>query len=91
MSGGIMRRILLWGGGTIVVLVGLFAALAFAYFQTFYPAPPKADYPKPHSLREAQLQDLDYFKHYLDYNKAGVFRYFGPKTYGFSIRCIKDN
>jgi uncharacterized protein (TIGR02145 family) len=27
---------------------------------------------------------------YLDYNKPNVFRYYGPKTYGFSIRCIKD-
>ena len=27
---------------------------------------------------------------YLDKNKGGVFRYFGPMTYGFSIRCIKD-
>jgi uncharacterized protein (TIGR02145 family) len=27
---------------------------------------------------------------YLDYNKANVFRYYGPLTYGFSIRCVKD-
>ena len=27
---------------------------------------------------------------YLDYNKANVFRFYGPKTYGFSIRCVKD-
>ena len=27
---------------------------------------------------------------YLDYNKTNVFRYYGPKTYGFSIRCVKD-
>ncbi len=27
---------------------------------------------------------------YMDKNKGGVFRYFGPKNYGFSIRCIKD-
>jgi uncharacterized protein (TIGR02145 family) len=27
---------------------------------------------------------------YMDYNKAGVFRYLGPKSYGFSIRCLKD-
>ena len=26
----------------------------------------------------------------LDYNKANIFRYYGPKTYGFSIRCVKD-
>ena len=27
---------------------------------------------------------------YLDYKNATVFRYYGPKTYGFSVRCIKD-
>ena len=27
---------------------------------------------------------------YLDYKNANVFRYYGPKTYGFSIRCVKD-
>ncbi|MEI6748060.1 MAG: fibrobacter succinogenes major paralogous domain-containing protein [Bacteroidales bacterium] len=27
---------------------------------------------------------------YLDYNKANVFRYYGPITYGFSVRCVKD-
>ncbi len=26
----------------------------------------------------------------LDYNKTTVFRYFGLKNYGFSIRCVKD-
>lgn len=26
----------------------------------------------------------------LDYKKANVFRFYGPKTYGFSIRCVKD-
>ena len=27
---------------------------------------------------------------YLDYQKANVFRFYGPKTYGFSIRCVRD-
>ena len=27
---------------------------------------------------------------YLDINKANVFRFYGPKTYGFSVRCVKD-
>lgn len=26
----------------------------------------------------------------LDYNKADVFRYYGSKNYGFSLRCLKD-
>jgi uncharacterized protein (TIGR02145 family) len=36
-------------------------------------------------------QGSDAWYRYLDYDKAEVFRYFGPKTYGFSIRCIKDD
>jgi uncharacterized protein (TIGR02145 family) len=27
---------------------------------------------------------------YLDYNYSGVFRFYGQKTYGFSVRCVKD-
>ncbi len=27
---------------------------------------------------------------YLDYKNANVFRYYGLKSYGFSVRCVKD-
>ncbi len=27
---------------------------------------------------------------YLDYKNANIFRYYGLKTYGFSVRCVKD-
>jgi len=27
---------------------------------------------------------------YLDSKKTDVFRFYGPKTYGFSVRCVKD-
>ena len=27
---------------------------------------------------------------YLDYSKTNVFRYYGPKTYGFNVRCVKN-
>jgi uncharacterized protein (TIGR02145 family) len=27
---------------------------------------------------------------YLDYKNANVFRYYGPKTYGFSVRCVMN-
>lgn len=30
-----------------------------------------------------------WYRH-LDYKTANVFRYFGSKNYGFSVRCIKD-
>ena len=65
-----MRRLLLWGGGVLLVLLGLCAVLAYTFFQTFYPAPPGASYPPPRNRAEAQRQDLDYFRHYLDHNKA---------------------
>jgi uncharacterized protein (TIGR02145 family) len=30
-----------------------------------------------------------WYRH-LDYKNANVFRYYGPKNYGFSVRCVKD-
>lgn len=33
--------------------------------------------------------DQIWYRH-LDYNKPNIFRYYGPLTYGFSVRCIKD-
>jgi uncharacterized protein (TIGR02145 family) len=36
------------------------------------------------------LADNQLWYRYLDKNKGGVFRYVGPMTYGFSIRCVKD-
>jgi hypothetical protein len=65
-----MRRVLLWGGGALLILAAICGGLVFAFIRTFSPSPPKADYPPPHSLAEAQQQDLDYFGHYLDLNRA---------------------
>jgi len=41
------------------------------------------------TLTEAQNSDMAWYR-YLDYKNANVFRYYGLKTYGFSIRCVKD-
>ena len=30
-----------------------------------------------------------WYRH-LDYKNANVFRFYGPKKYGFSVRCVKD-
>lgn len=27
---------------------------------------------------------------YMDYKNTNIFRFYGPKTYGFSVRCVKD-
>lgn len=34
--------------------------------------------------------DRDAYYRHLDYKNANVFRYYGPKNYGFAIRCVKD-
>jgi uncharacterized protein (TIGR02145 family) len=36
------------------------------------------------------LQDGEPWYRYLDYKNANIFRYYGPKKYGFSVRCIKN-
>jgi uncharacterized protein (TIGR02145 family) len=36
------------------------------------------------------VQDGEAWYRYLDYKNKNVFRYHGPKAYGFSIRCIKN-
>lgn len=36
------------------------------------------------------LKENQAWYRYLDYNKVNVFRYHGPKTYGFSVRCVKN-
>lgn len=65
-----VRKLIFWGGGALLAVAVLAGALAYAFFQIFYPAPPSPNFPPPHSLADAQRQDLDYFRHYLDYNKA---------------------
>jgi hypothetical protein len=59
------RRILKvtgWIVGTAAVIAGLGYGGIQLMLAHFYPDPPAKAYPKPHSLLEAQRQDLDYFK-----------------------------
>lgn len=39
---------------------------------------------------KTDLQGGNAWYRYLDYKNSNVFRYYGPKSYGFSIRCVKD-
>ena|SRR6218665_431298 len=39
--------------------------------------------------RTEQSANEAWYRH-LDYKNANVFRYFGSKNYGFSVRCVKD-
>lgn len=41
------------------------------------------------TITQAAGGDMAWYR-YLDYKNANVFRYYGQKTYGFSIRCVKD-
>lgn len=54
----------------LLVLLAAGGGLAFAFFQRFYPAPPRPDYPPANDVATAQRQDLDYFRHYFDLNRA---------------------
>lgn len=61
-----MSRVVVRIGRVIILVVlvvgALGGALAYAMFQHFNTAPPKADYPKPASDLEAQRQDLGHFR-----------------------------
>ena len=39
----------------------------------------------------ASEQGSEAWYRYLDYQKANVFRFYGSKTYGFSVRCVQDS
>ncbi len=38
----------------------------------------------------SSLNENEVWYRSLDYNKSNIFRYFGSKNYGFSVRCVKD-
>ncbi|MEO6928015.1 MAG: hypothetical protein ABI190_02520 [Casimicrobiaceae bacterium] len=64
------RRILAWIAVVLVVLAIAIAGAVAALMHRFYPHPPQAAYPPPTDLATAQRQDLDYFAHYLDLDRA---------------------
>lgn len=67
---GRLRRFGIRLGRTALILVLLGAVAAFAFFHTFYPDAPKADFPPPADLAAAQRQDLDFFRNYLELNRS---------------------
>lgn len=65
-----LRRFGVRLGLTVLILASLGVAIGFAFVHTFYPDLPKAAYPPPADLADAQRQDFDYFRHYLDLDRS---------------------
>jgi len=65
-----LRRVGIASGVIVLLLAIATAALAYAFFHTFYPTPPAPHYPPAADAAEAQRQDLDYFRQYLDLNRS---------------------
>lgn len=65
-----LRRIAKWAGSLVLLLVLIGAGAVFALMRTFYPDPPKPDYPPAGDAATAQRQDLDYFRRYLELNRS---------------------
>jgi hypothetical protein len=65
-----LRRIGLWVGLPVLVLGAALGALVYAFLHKFYPSVPPPHFPPPTSPAQAQLQDLQYFQNYLDYNRT---------------------
>jgi len=63
-------RIALWLGSALLVVLITCGALIYASLQQFNPRVPTAHFPAPQSIEEAQRQDLQYFRHYLEYDRA---------------------
>jgi hypothetical protein len=65
-----LRRVGLWIGYCLLVLVLGSGAIVFAFFHRFYPRAPPANFPLAHDLVTAQHQDLSYFRRYLNLDRA---------------------
>lgn len=65
-----IRRTLFAVGLVVLPLVLAMAGIAFAFFRTFYPDAPVADYSPATDTATAQQQDFDYFRHFLEYDRS---------------------
>lgn len=59
-----------WLGGGLLVLLMASALVVFAFFYTFYPHVPSANYPPTRDLATAQRQDLNYFRRYFTLDRS---------------------
>jgi hypothetical protein len=81
-----LRRIVIWIATPIAALLLILGGIAFAFFRTFYPSPPQAQFPPATDIRTAQQQDLEYFRHYLDLNRT-----FTPESRAQLARLLEQN
>ena len=61
-------RLGLWVGLPLLFLIAAYGTLVYMFFHEFYPSVPPPHFTSPHSVSEAQRQDLEYFRNYLQYN-----------------------
>ncbi len=64
------RRIALWIGAPLSLLLLAGGALVFAFFHQFYPDAPVANFPPAQDAATAQRQDFEYFRNYLELNRS---------------------
>jgi len=81
-----LRRVALWIMAPLAVLLLILGGTAFAFFHTFYPSPPAAQFPPPADLKTAQQQDLEHFRHYLDLNRT-----FTPEARTRLLQLLEQN
>ena len=81
-----LRRVVLWIVAPLAVLTLILGGTTFAFFRTFYPSPPAAQFPPAADLKTAQQHDLEYFRHYLDLNRT-----FTPETRARLQQLLEHN
>jgi len=65
-----LRRVGVWFGFCLLVLVLGCGVIVFEFFHRFYPRVSPANSPLTHDLVTAQHQDFDYFRRYLNLDRA---------------------
>ncbi len=81
-----LRRVVIWIAASTAVLLLLLGATAFAFFRTFYPSPPEAQFPPTADLKMAQQHDREYFQHYLGLNRS-----FSPQARSRLLQLLEQN
>jgi hypothetical protein len=81
-----LRRVVIWIVAPIAALLLIAGGVAFAFFRTFYPSPPEAQFPPATDAKTAQLQDLEYFRHYVELNRT-----FTPEARARLLQLLEEN